>query len=192
MFKLSFFKKNNNDRWLIVGLGNPGANYKQTRHNAGFLLVDFIHDNYGNFSDWKINSRQKAFLSKAIHKEKEILLAKPQSFMNLSGSVVGKIINCFKVPKEHLIVCHDDVDLPLGRFRISKNSGSAGHKGVQSIIDSLSSKNFTRIRLGIETRQNKKNPPTENYVLKKFTRREIVILKKVFAKIILKTDELLK
>lgn len=165
---------------LIVGLGNPGKKYEKTRHNVGFMTIDEIAANFQFYN---------AKISKGKIIDKEIVLVKPQVFMNNSGKVVKKIIeNCkFSLREcrrkiENLIVIHDDVDLPLGTVRVSKNSSSGGHKGVQSIIDELKTKNFTRIRIGIRPKFKIIN--TEKYVLQKFSKDEEKIIKKVIRMVV--------
>lgn len=143
---------------LIVGLGNPGRKYQKTRHNIGFRVIDEL---------------------KREISDKDVILLKPQAFMNQSGKAVKSLTTKYKIPLINILVVHDDVDLPFGTIRISKNSSSAGHKGVQSIIDELGTRDFTRIRIGI-------NPghkvDTEKFVLKKITRQEEKQLKEVIKK----------
>jgi len=141
---------------LIVGLGNPGKKYKKTRHNVGFMVIDALKK--------KISG-------------KNIVLLKPQTFMNNSGKTVKRIIRNLKFEIRNLVVIHDDIDLPLGTIRVSKNVGSAGHKGIQSIIDELGTKNFTRIRIGIQPKTGKPKE-VEKFVLEKFTKQEEKIIKK--------------
>src|SRR3989344_3282239 len=141
---------------LIVGLGNPGKKYEKTRHNVGSRVV-------GELKSLNL---------------KDIILVQPTTFMNESGRAVKKITKNYKLKTENLIVVHDDIDLPLGEFKIQKNRGSAGHKGVQSIIDSLGTKDFTRIRIGIKPEQYYRPfRSTEKFVLEKFTKDEEEILK---------------
>lgn len=174
---------------LIACLGNPGKEYEKTRHNAGFMFADYFWENFRkefNFSDWKFKKRLNAKISVGKTEEKKIILLKPQTFMNLSGQAVSEAMKYFIQNKtcNSLIVIHDEIDLPLGSFRFSKDSSSAGHKGVQNIIDQLDTKNFTRLRIGIEnhskftSQTSKKKTLTEKYVLKKFANTELKILKK--------------
>jgi PTH1 family peptidyl-tRNA hydrolase len=132
---------------LIVGLGNPGAKYKKTRHNIGFRVIDSLDPT----------------------RDKKVILFKPDTFMNNSGRAVKRGLKYSGLKTKDLIVIHDDVDLPFGTIRISKNSSSAGHKGVQSIIDELKTKDFTRVRIGI--RPDYEIDTTE-FVLKNFTKDE--------------------
>lgn len=165
---------------LIVGLGNPEKAYAKTRHNAGFMFADNFFEKYRDdfgFSDWEEKKKLKSAISIGKNDGKKIILAKPQTFMNLSGVAVSALLKFYKVPSPRLIVVHDEIDLLLGRFKFSIDSSSAGHRGVQNIIDSLGTKNFTRLRIGVDNRKiNKK--ATEKYVLGKFTSSELEILMK--------------
>jgi PTH1 family peptidyl-tRNA hydrolase len=142
---------------LIVGLGNPGKKYEKTRHNVGFMAIDKLK----------------------LLNIKKVILAKPKTFMNESGKEVKKIIKNLKLKIKNLIVIHDDLDLLLGKIKISINRGSAGHKGVESIIKELKTKNFIRFRIGIKSISNLK---TQNFVLNKFTKQEEKIVKEVIKK----------
>lgn len=147
---------------IIIGLGNPGEKYKNTPHNIGFEAIDdFAEKN--TFPDFKLSKKFKALISE----KNNILLAKPQTFMNDSGKSVKKII---KNRATNLIIIHDDIDLPLGEIKISKDRGSAGHKGIESIIKELGTKDFTRIRIGVA---REKKPD----VLKKFDKESKKIIK---------------
>ncbi len=144
---------------IIVGLGNPGKKYNDTPHNIGFEAVDeFAKEN--NFPDFRLSEKFKAQMSE----KGNIILAKPETFMNNSGKCVSALVNFYK--GKELIIIHDDIDLELGKIRISKNRGSAGHKGVESIIKGLGTKDFIRVRIGIKPEQSMLD--TEKYVLKKF------------------------
>jgi PTH1 family peptidyl-tRNA hydrolase len=166
---------------LIAGLGNPGKKYEKTRHNAGFLFVDYFwksfRDDFG-LSDWKLDKKLKSEISAGKKGKDKIILLKPQTFMNLSGEAVAAAKKYFKVKLEDVIVTHDDIDLSLGKYKVSKNSSSAGHNGAQNIIDLLDTKNFTRLRIGIENREDMKIK-TEKYVLGKFTASEMKMISKV-------------
>lgn len=166
---------------LIAGLGNPGKEYEKTRHNAGFRLLDYFrNENRDNFSDWKFNKKINGDISIGKTDGKKIVLLKPQTFMNLSGKAIQAAVNFYKIPIEDLIVIHDEIDLPLGIFRFSKNSSSAGHKGAQNIIDALGTKNFMRLRIGVDNRGGRKIE-TEKYVLEKFLNSEQKIIQKTLA-----------
>jgi len=160
---------------LIVGLGNPGTKYKNTRHNLGFLVIDKFQEK-NNFPDFKTSKRFNALISKDKLNGCEIILGKPQTFMNNSGISVKKLLSFFK-PKE-LIVIHDDIDIPFGKIKIVKNRGSAGHKGIESIINTIKTKNFIRIRIGIQPKNEKiKNP--SDFVTQVFKKEEKAKLKNI-------------
>jgi PTH1 family peptidyl-tRNA hydrolase len=164
----------------IIGLGNPGKKFKRTRHNLGFMIVESLKSKIKSFSDWKNIRKFQSKISKGKISGKKIILAKPQTFMNNSGKAVRLLIKNYKLKIENLIVIHDDLDLPLGKIKISVGRGSAGHKGVQSIINELGTKNFIRFRLGIKPKQTGRPVyGTENFVLQKFKKEEKKILKKV-------------
>jgi len=172
--------------FLIVGLGNPGKKYEKTRHNIGFMIADEIVANF-QFSTFNFQSIFNAQISKGEIAGKRIILAKPQTFMNNSGVVVKKLIRNLKLEIRNLIVIHDDLDLPLGKIRISKGRSSAGHKGVESIIKELGTKNFIRFRIGIHSADNifltavKK---MSKFVLQKFSKDEEKVIKGVIKKTI--------
>ena len=170
---------------IIIALGNPGQQYENTRHNAGFIIADELQKSLG-FSDFEKNSKFDALVCEKNLGGEKILLAKPQSFMNNSGQVVKKMLDFFKIPKENLMVLHDDLDIELGAFKISTDSSAAGHNGVQSIIDNLGSQQFKRIRLGIEGSEKKKDRiiPGEVFVLQDFSKEELEIIKKLAEKIV--------
>ena len=162
----------NNLPFLIVGLGNPGAEYRYNRHNIGFMLVDRVAERLGvKFS----RLESKALLTKGEHQGRRVVLAKPQTFMNLSGQSVGGLVRFYKVPHANLLVAYDDVDLPLGTLRIRSGGGSAGQKGMSSIIDRLGTEEFPRLRLGIG------RPPgrmeAADYVLQDFSSGEKELLR---------------
>lgn len=146
--------------FLIVGLGNPGKQYDHTRHNFGFAVLDLL----ASGANW-----ENKYDSQII-KMDDVILAKPQLFMNLSGKAVAQILKYY--PPAELIVIHDDLDIPLGSIKVQKNASSAGHNGIQSIIDELGTKNFIRIRLGIDNPETRGQIPGDDYVLQKFTDKE--------------------
>src|SRR3989338_8777773 len=167
---------------LIIGLGNPGDKYKKTRHNLGFLTIDELIEAH-NLHQATYNKKFNALISKNVLNGKKIILAKTQIYMNNSGRVVRFLIENLKLKIENLVVIHDDIDLPLGKIRIQKGRGSAGHKGVESIINALNTKDFTRIRIGIKSEN--KEQRTENskkFVLQKFTASEEKVIRPVIKK----------
>ena len=151
---------------LIVGLGNPGKEYKNTRHNVGFDVLDFFAKKYDvSFNKNKFNGE---YAEINVNGEKVILL-KPLSFMNLSGSVVSKFVSYFKINFNDLLVIHDDLDMNFGRVKIVYDSSSGGHNGIKDIERCLGSKNYVRLKIGIA---NNKSIDTVDYVLGKFTVEE--------------------
>lgn len=155
---------------LIVGLGNPGTQYSLTRHNAGFLAIDHFRKDLGGIS---CQSAFQAQICELHFGSTKVFFVKPQTFMNLSGQAVKEICDFYKVDAARdVLIIHDDVDLPLGEIRTTSSASAAGHNGVQNIIDSLGSQAFHRLRLGIETRTDKKNLPTEAFVLQRFSDEE--------------------
>jgi len=161
---------------LIVGLGNPGRKYDHTRHNIGFDVLNILAEK----EKWgKSKKTECEYIKKQIN-NKNVELIKPMTFMNDSGRAVKYAQKKHNIPLKKIIVIHDDIDLPVGAIRISKNSSSAGHKGVQSIIQELGTKEFVRIRIGIRSKTNGfiSKIPTEKFVLKKFSRPEKVLIEK--------------
>ncbi|MFA4999080.1 MAG: aminoacyl-tRNA hydrolase [Candidatus Paceibacterota bacterium] len=165
---------------LIVGLGNPGEKYKNTRHNAGFRAVDSFQKKIG-FPDFIFSKKFNTEISEGTLDDEKVILAKPQTFMNNSSQSVKLFVSQYKLPPSSLFIIHDDIDLPLGKIKISVDRGTAGHKGVDSIIRNLKTKKFVRFRIGIQPNYGKpKN--TEKFVLQKFNKTEEAIFKKVIKK----------
>jgi PTH1 family peptidyl-tRNA hydrolase len=157
--------------FLIVGLGNPGREYRATRHNIGFMCLDRLASRLET-TFTRVESR--ALVAKAAYQSNRLVLAKPQTYMNLSGQAVSALARFYKVPLEHLLVTYDEVDLPLGTLRLRPGGGSAGQKGMQSIIERLGSQDFPRLRLGLG------RPPgrmeAASYVLQEFHPGEVELL----------------
>lgn len=158
---------------LVVGLGNPGKKYENTWHNIGFMAVDKAAY-FLCAPKFKESSKFLAETSNVLGKycPDKIILAKPLTFMNLSGKSVSAIASFYKIKPGDIIVIHDDIDLPLGKIRISFDSSAGGHNGIKSIIESLGTKKFCRIKIGVAT--DKKNlMDSADYVLNKFTKEEL-------------------
>lgn len=133
---------------LIIGLGNPGKKYATTWHNLGYMALDLLaHDS--SAKEFKANKKFEAEIAQTEIAGQKIILAKPLTFMNLSGQSVKKIMAFYKLKISDLIVVHDDLDLPIGKIRIAQNSSSGGHNGIKSIIEELNDQNFIRLKLGI-------------------------------------------
>jgi PTH1 family peptidyl-tRNA hydrolase len=174
-------KKNNNDdtkdtlevnkTYFIVGLGNPGRKYKNSRHNVGFMVIDEVAKKL-NFKFTRMQS--KSMISKGLYLEKKIILGKPRTFMNLSGQSVASLFRFYKIPFENLLIIFDDADLELDRIRLLPEGGSSGHKGMKSIIRDLGGQNFPRLRIGISRPTGKMSTPS--YVLQDFSKEEVETL----------------
>jgi len=160
---------------LIVGLGNPGAEYAKTRHNAGFLLVGKLAELWK--AGWTKERKFAARVAKAGRHGKNVLLAEPQTFMNLSGEAVGGLVKFYQLPLEKIMVVVDDADLPLGEIRLRPGGGSGGHHGLDSVTQHLGSKEFARLRIGIGRRNEARE--ITGHVLGKFSAEENALLEKV-------------
>jgi PTH1 family peptidyl-tRNA hydrolase len=172
---------------IIVGLGNPGKEYEGTRHNAGFMFVDALAeckevkpvDSELNFN---LDKKFESLVSFTSVNGEKIILAKPQTFMNLSGRAVSKILAFYKELPENLIIISDDIDLPVGAIRIRKEGSGGGQKGLENIIAELETDNFTRIRIGISESGEKANKiDTVSYVLGKVDKRELPVIQKAIS-----------
>src|SRR4030042_859992 len=155
---------------LIVGLGNPGREYGQHRHNIGFLCVNY----FARKHDLEFNKRQsRSQIARGRVAGEDIILAKPQTFMNLSGRAVAPLVQQLIIPLSDMVVICDDLDLPLGRVRIREKGSAGGHRGIQSIIDSLNSQDFPRIRVGLgRPPEVRSEDEVAAYVLSEFTSDE--------------------
>lgn len=163
---------------LIVGLGNPGLEYENTRHNIGFELLDYI----ANLNDYHFTLEKKFNALSAcitVNGEK-VLIVKPLSYMNLSGNVVGKYVKYYNILPNDVLVIHDDLDMNFGKIRIVYDSSSGGHNGIKDIINNIGSKKFTRLKIGIS---NNKSIDTKDYVLGKFSKEDRVILNNIYDKV---------
>ena len=154
--------------WLVVGLGNPGGEYQNTRHNAGFMAVDRIADALG-VRITKI--KYKALCATATYRGQKLLLLKPETFMNASGLAVEAAAHFYKIPPERVLVLFDDISLPVGKIRIRKSGSAGGHNGIKSIIAELGSQDFPRVKIGVGA---KPTPEYDlaNWVLSSFSAKE--------------------
>ena len=165
---------NSSPTFLIAGLGNPGREYKASRHNIGFMLVSHLAEELGvTFS----RVQSKALVTKIEYQGSRLILAKPQTYMNLSGQAIGSLVKFYKIEFDHLLVVYDDVDLPYGRIRMRPSGGSAGQKGMRSIIDQLGTQEFPRMRLGIGRPPGSKG--AASYVLRDFSGEDAEFLPSV-------------
>ena len=151
---------------LIIGLGNPEEKYENTPHNVGFKTIDLFKE---RFSFPNFSLKEKALISK----KDDVILAKPQTYMNESGLAVREIMNFYKIPKEDLWIIHDENDLKLGEFKISKDISSKGHNGIKSIIEKIGTQDFIRFRIGINSNQKE---DLIDYVLKPFSKENTEII----------------
>ena len=163
---------------LIVGLGNPGQNYSHTRHNIGFDTIDKFCEQYNLILSPSL--KFKSLINKVSVNDEKIIVAKPQTFINLSGVAIKSIITYYKIVPENVIVIHDDLDIAVGKIKIKNNGSSAGHNGIKNIIQELSSQNFIRIRIGIG--KNKTNDKLNNYVLAQFPDDEKILIDQAIQK----------
>lgn len=164
---------------LIVGLGNPGPKHAFNRHNVGFQCLDRIAQAHG------LEFTQRRFGASLAFGEilgVNVLLAKPLTYMNLSGRAVSPLVRWYKVPAAGLLVIHDDMDLPLGGIRLRQRGGAGGHRGMLSIVDSLGTQDFPRLRVGIGRPPGKMDPV--DYVLGDFTSEEKIVIEEVYERAI--------
>jgi PTH1 family peptidyl-tRNA hydrolase len=157
--------------FLVVGLGNPGREYRENRHNIGFMLIDRLCVRL-NASLNRLQSH--ALVGSALHEDRKIILAKPQTYMNLSGQAVQGLVRFYKLPLSQVLVAHDDLDLSLGVIRMRPGGGSGGQKGVASIIERLGTQDFPRLRLGIGRPPGRMDPA--DYVLQDFPPADLPLL----------------
>lgn len=161
---------------LIVGLGNPGREYNKTRHNIGFMCIDKIAEYFKvDFDSSKFNGTYTQF----SYNSEKIILLKPEKYMNLSGEVIRDFVNFFKIEIDDILIICDDLDTKVGSYRLRYKGSSGGHNGLKNIEMHLSTKDYKRIKIGIS---NDKNIDTKDYVLGKFTKEEIELIKPIIDK----------
>ena len=152
--------------YLIAGLGNPGEKYKYTRHNVGFVAIDYISATLGI----KVNKiKFRALIGEGNIAGEKVMLAKPSTYMNLSGESIFAIADYYKIPPENIIIIYDDISLPVGRLRIRPNGSDGGHNGIKSILYHLKSDSFPRIKIGVGSNNDK---PLADYVLGTFSKQD--------------------
>ena len=173
---------------LIIGIGNPDEQYQNTRHNVGFMFLDYLAQKL-KADDFELEKKLDSLVSKTKLEKTPAILVKPQTYVNKTGSAAAKLKNFYKVKPEDTIVIQDDLDIPFGNTKLSFGKNSGGHKGIESIMKALKTKNFYRLRigLGIKTlqkarQQSDKNRDefVRNYVLSKFSKSESEKLKEIF------------
>jgi len=180
---------------LVIGIGNPDGQYQNTRHNVGFMLVDYIakkcdfSSKGGPASGWEFNKKLNALTAKCKLEGSPVILAKPQTYVNKTGEAAAKLKNFYKVKPEQILVIQDDLDIPFGNTKISFEKNSGGHRGIESIMKSLKTKKFYRLRIGLATRNLQKarqqsDKKRDNFVVKmvlsKFSPSEQDGIKKIF------------
>lgn len=160
--------------YLLIGLGNPGREYRDNRHNVGFMFIDRLIVRL-NARGLKVQS--KAIVTTATYQDRKLILAKPQTYMNLSGQSAQGLLNFYKIPKENMLIAHDDLDIPFGTIRIRPSGGPGGQKGMASTIEQLGTKEFPRLRIGIGRPPGRMDPAA--YVLQDFSREEMKVLSEI-------------
>lgn len=164
---------------LMVGLGNPGEKYKNNRHNVGYVFVDeIVTSNKGQATRSPYPELATCYV---LH---TTILVKPQTFMNDSGKAVAKLVSWYKISPDDLYVVHDDLDIPLGQYKIQKGVGPKVHNGVNSVNQALGTRDYWRIRIGVDNRDPSDRTPGDQYVLQDFTENELRIVNSVLGKIV--------
>lgn len=161
---------------LIAGLGNPSLEYNLTRHNLGFTAVDYFIEDQLKLP-LQFQNKCQAHIIKTNWSGQSVIFAKPQTYMNLSGTSIKALIDYYKISIENILIIHDDLDLNLLSFKYQKNRGHAGHNGIKNIHEELNTSDYARLKLGIGRPQNP-NMPTSNFVLQKFSKEELPPLEK--------------
>jgi len=168
-----------NSPFILVGLGNPGREYRDTRHNVGFMAIDRLCTTFGI----KLSRLQsKALVGNGVYEGHKIVLAKPQTFMNLSGQAVSSLMRFYRIPQSQLLVFYDEIDLPVGTIRIRQEGGSAGNRGLTSIIEQLGTQEFPRLRIGVGRPPGQKE--AADYVLKSFAKNDMEIISIVLDRVV--------
>lgn len=152
---------------MIVGLGNPGKEYEKTRHNVGFMVLDSLG------LDFEVEKKFQAMICKENLADEEVLFVKPLTYMNLSGISVHKISRYYKILPQDILVIQDDLDLPLGKYKLKVHSSSGGHNGIKSIIENLHSEDFSRLKIGVG---HDRSLDTATYVLRRFAKSDLTVI----------------
>lgn len=161
--------------WLVVGLGNPGQAYSKTRHNIGFAVIDRIAEEYS----FELKQKENYIIGKGSIEGNKVILLEPLTFMNRSGLAVRDMIKRNGIQPSELIVVHDDIDMETGKLKIRKDGSSGGHKGVESIIQEIGTREFIRLKIGIGRGEG---VPVEDYVLGKFKKAELPMAKEAVSR----------
>ncbi len=161
--------------WVVAGLGNPGRRYSRTRHNIGFMITDAIAGEFGI----ELKKQESCLAGMGSIEDNEVILMEPLTFMNRSGLAVKELMEQYHVPHERLIVLHDDIDMETGKLKIRRRGSSGGHKGIESILHSIGTGDFVRVKIGIGREEG---IPVEDYVLSKFRTDEIPVIHEAIRK----------
>lgn len=181
------FEKNKSDMWLIAGLGNPGLQYEKTRHNAGFMAADRLAQKHGaQFNKHKFEAVYADFKIK----DNRILLVKPQTYMNNSGSAVTALMNFYKIPADRLIVMFDDITLDVGKLRLRRKGSHGGHNGIKDIIELTGTDEIMRIKIGVGERENR-DYDLKDWVLGKIPSEQMAELDKALDRAVLAAEEII-
>lgn len=172
------FNKKSNYAWLIVGLGNPGTQYENTRHNCGFRAIDILGQKLGCKID---KSKFQGLYGQAMYNGTKLFLLKPMTYMNLSGRSLLQLSAYFSIPPQRIIVLFDDISLPLGKLRIRGDGSAGGHNGIKSIINELGSQDFPRVKIGVGAKAHPDQDLAE-WVLSAFNKEENTLLNNVLEK----------
>ncbi len=165
---------------VFVGLGNPGKEYIKNRHNVGFKFVEFLAKKLKSDVEFSSSSKFSAFVAEASFVHEKYLFVEPQNYMNRSGETVAKVLSFYKVDSTSLFVAHDELDIPLGKFKIQHATGPKLHNGLSSIEEKIGTEDFWRIRIGVDSRAPENKISGEDYVLQNFTHEESEQLQSVF------------
>lgn len=166
------------DLHLIVGLGNPGAEYAKTRHNAGFMLAELLATRWR--ADWNSERKFQSRIARVARDGRRVVLCEPQTFMNLSGEAVGALVKFYQLPLKQLVVAVDDADLPLGEIRLRPGGSSGGHHGLESIEQHLGSREYARLRIGIGRQDGRRE--ISGHVLGKLGKGELALMERVLGR----------
>lgn len=154
--------------WLVAGLGNPGGEYERTRHNVGFRVLDRLAGELGGATFKR--GKASAVVAETRDGDARVILVKPTTYMNLSGQAVGPLAKYYKAPPERIVAVHDEIDLPFGRLQVKIGGGSAGHNGIKSLVSSLGTNEFVRVRIGVGRPDGRKE--AADHVLDAFSKAE--------------------
>lgn len=160
--------------WIVVGLGNPGRRYARTRHNLGFMVVDEIAGRHGI----ELRERDLYLTGKGSIEDVDVVLVEPLTFMNRSGLAVREVVRKHNVQPENLVIVHDDIDMETGKLKIREKGSSGGHRGIESVIESIGAREFIRVKIGIGREEG---VAAEDYVLSKFRKDELPLIKEAVA-----------